>query len=84
MTLQEKHYQLVHKGDSTISPDELAQQATFITEEYMKGFAEWLTNKMSNDSWFRYSNKTKTWFIHTQGHFTNDELIELYLKENNL
>lgn len=82
MNLQEKHYQLVHKGDSTISPDELSEQATAITKEYMKGFAEWKdaegwVQAETYDTWRNVINHK----IPENDRKTTSELIELYLKE---
>lgn len=74
MNLQEKHYKLVHKGDSTISPDELTEQAAKITKDYMKRFAEWLDEKdalQSNNKWVLNDNRIID---------STDKLIEIFLE----
>jgi hypothetical protein len=44
-------------------------------------FADWIAKKMQADSWFRY--RGGSWYIHTVGHLTTEELYAYYLKVKN-
>jgi len=45
------------------------------------GFAQWIGDKLTKDSWFSYDSKLGKWYVHTKGHLTTLELYKLYLIE---
>jgi len=47
------------------------------------GFAKWIGERMSIDSWFKYDAKLNKWYIHTKGDLTTDQLYNMYMNEKN-
>jgi len=60
---------------------ELNEQLRLHSVNNSVAFGDWIGNKLSMDSWFRYEHRTRRWYLYLHGHLTTEQLYEIYLKE---